>query len=263
MTARIEVRLARDLRMVVDTSDVLGRTLAASGVWEPKPTAAFESLLSPGDVCVDVGANVGYFTLLASRLVGPEGHVYALEPEPQAYEALCSNLELNAVSNVTALALAAGAEARLAPLFVPPAGNLGRVSLRRQPDLPASREELVSVRTVSSLVSGAELERLRLVKIDVEGYEVEVLRGLEELLEAGVRPAVLVEVHAYADPDAPAYVVELCSRFALTAYTLDDRYELDAPRFSPRVRRHSPRRLTPARDLPSIPIARYDLLLTG
>jgi precorrin-6B methylase 2 len=91
--------------MVVDPSDYVNRIIAITGVWEPQVTAAFQALLSPGDVCVDVGANIGYFSLLAARLVGSRGHVYAVEPSSTSYDRLTKNLELNNATNVTALAL--------------------------------------------------------------------------------------------------------------------------------------------------------------
>ena len=134
--------------MAVDTTDVMGRMLATSGVWEPAATAAFRSLLSPGDVCVDVGAHVGYYTLLASKLVGPAGHVFALEPAPSTFEALSSNLASNAVTNVTALRFAAGAAHGRAALYDPPSGNAGRASIA-SPAVSPSGGDRASVPTTA------------------------------------------------------------------------------------------------------------------
>ena len=186
--------------MTVETSDVIGRVLAASGVWEPHVTAAFRGLLSPGDVCVDAGAHIGYFTLLASKLVGPLGCVYALEPEPVTFEALCANLELNAARNVLPLRVAAGSQDGQELLYPAPAGNSGSAALARRwgafdPESEASKPRMVVVRSISTIVDPAELPRLRLVKIDVEGFELEVLRDLAGIFAAGYRPALLVEVH--------------------------------------------------------------------
>src|SRR4029077_7247904 len=95
MATRLELPLTQGFRMHADTGEGMGRVLAATGVWEAHVTAVFTRLLSPGDVCVDVGAYTGYFTLLASKLVGNSGHVYALEPASQTRKELVSNLELN------------------------------------------------------------------------------------------------------------------------------------------------------------------------
>jgi FkbM family methyltransferase len=263
MIAPVEIPVSDGIRMVVDTSDVLGRTLATSGIWEPQTTTAFHSLLADGDVCVDVGANVGYYTLLASNLVGPRGHVYALEPAPEIFAALEANLALNAVSNVTPLRIAAGPEEGHAALFRPPSGNVGRSSLRPHSDVPSRPDcSSVPVRPLSAVIPAADLHRLRLVKIDVEGYEVEVLRGLEPLFERGLRPAVLVEVHTLDAPEAPDYLEWFCATYSLRPYTLAHDFGLHDRRFSPSAVARSPLELD-ATDFASIATDRYDVLLTG
>jgi FkbM family methyltransferase len=230
MDAHLEVPVSGGSRMVVDTSEALGRTLAISGVWEPNVTPVFRSLLGPGDVCVDVGAGIGYYTLLASGLVDPGGHVYALEPAPRPYAALCSNLELNGVSNVTALRVAAGREDGRALLYDPPPGNLGQSSMRVTPDArippPGIRPATeVPVHPIGSLLRESDIDRVRLVKIDVEGSEVDVLRGLEPLLDAGCRPSLLVELHPWlwVDEDAEAFT-SFCRRFGLRSFQLIDEH---------------------------------------
>ncbi len=112
MDAQLEVAVVGGSRMRVDTTDVAGRMLATSGVWEPHVTAVVRSVLRPGDVVVDVGANIGYFTLLAARLVGSSGRVHALEPSVGTYERLVANLELNDAANVVPERVAAGVSAQ-------------------------------------------------------------------------------------------------------------------------------------------------------
>lgn len=252
MESRLVVRVAGGARMQVDTSDMMGRVLATSGVWEPHVTAVFPRLLASGDVCVDVGAHVGYYTLLASKLVGPAGRVYALEPADATYTALCSNLALNAVSNVTALRVAAGASDGRARIVDPPPGNSGESAIRMEtsgaPDGVSSPAGTVPVRAVSSLLESTEAGRLRLVKIDVEGFEADVLRGLEPLLRSGCRPALIVELHPELADEAAELLGDLSAAYSLTAYELVRNPYLD--RFSP-VR--PPRRLShPASELKSI-----------
>ncbi|MGH3136159.1 MAG: FkbM family methyltransferase [Gaiellaceae bacterium] len=224
MDSRLVVSVTGGSRMNVDTSDMLGRVLATSGVWEPQVTAVFQRLLARGDVCVDVGAHAGYYTLLASRLVGPAGRVYALEPSARAHEALRANLALNAVSNVIALLTAAGASEGSVQLSDPPSGNTGEASVRRDdamsPKLGAGASSTVSVRTVASLLDTADADRVRLVKIDVEGFEAEVLRGLAPLFERGSRPALIVELHPDGASDAVELLAAMSSAYGLTAYEL-------------------------------------------
>jgi FkbM family methyltransferase len=219
MAVRIEVPTAGGSRMRVDSRDGFGRVLAATGVWHPPVTATFVNVLSAGDVCVDVGAHLGYFTLLAARLVGPDGHVYALEPSPRTYSELIGNLDLNDVSNVTALRVAGGDRAGEAVLDDHPGGHSLRSAVVADAAATASATR-VPVRQVASVVRPSDARRVRLVKIDVEGYEVEVLRGLEPLLEERVRPAIVVELHPARSGEAGELVDELCVRFALDAAQL-------------------------------------------
>jgi FkbM family methyltransferase len=209
--------------MYVETSEAMGRVLAATGVWEPQVTAVFRRLLSPGDVCVDVGAYNGYFTLLASKLVGAAGHVYALEPAARTNAELVANLELNRISNVSVLRVAAGDAEGEAVFDDRPLGSSIRSGLR-EPMGPGTR---VQVRTVASLIPDVDASRLRLVKIDVEGHEVAVLRGLTPLFESGARPAILVELHAGVIAEAVGQLMQLGVQYGLKTYNVraggDDR----------------------------------------
>lgn len=90
------------VRMKV-TNGSIAHDLLVKGVYEPKTTSLFKKVIREGDIVVDVGAHIGYYTLLASRLVGDTGKVYAFEPEPRNYDLLLKNLELNNVKNVVAI----------------------------------------------------------------------------------------------------------------------------------------------------------------
>jgi FkbM family methyltransferase len=230
MKARLVVRVNGGGRMRVDTADVTGRTIAVTGAWEPHVTGVFSRLLSPGDVCIDVGAHVGYYTLLASRLVGPPGHVYAIEPASTTYAELRRNLELNEVSNVTALNLAAGAADRRGILYDGPPGNAGQASMQEPVNMSddlSARSSEVDVLRVVSVVAPEHHSRVTLVKIDVEGFEFDVLRGLEPLLDAGAQPAVLMELHPglWGGRD-PMWFEEFCARHSLEVVPL---FERDRP----------------------------------
>jgi FkbM family methyltransferase len=240
MTGRIVVRVEGGARMSVDLSDVVGRMLATSGIWEPHVTAAFGRLLAPGDVFVDVGAHVGYYTLLASNLVGPEGHVYALEPAPRAYRELRANLSLNGVSNVSALPIAAGAGEGEARLFEGPPWRSGSSAIRANGGEAkgAVQPAPVHVRPLSAVIKPSHLARLRLVKIDVEGYEVEVLRGFAPIFARGGRPALLVELHGGRAHEGARLLAELSGDYGLRSY------ELVEPGACERFRPLSPREVS-------------------
>jgi len=240
--------------MRVRTVDSIGRVLAISGVWEPNVTAAFRDRLATKDVCVDVGAHIGYFTLLASKLVGPDGHVYAFEPSPSNYDALCANIALNGVTNVSAFQLAVGETAREARLYEGPGTNTGRATLRSSLVDDQAPAVTVEVRPLTSNIAREDLSRIRVVKIDVEGYELEVLRSLAPLVELGEPLAVFVEVTPgwLEDPDATGYIERMCRAHGFTLQRVPGDYSLSGL---------FPGKLDRPAAVDSVPAEQCDLLL--
>jgi len=259
MTAELIVHAEGDVRVFADMSRATGQALATAGLWEWNVGAAIRQTLRPGDVFVDVGANAGYYTVLGARIVRPGGHVYALEPAPDTYGDLRRNVALNGLDDVvTALSAAAGAAEGRATLYGPAAGHDATSSLRYGPEDAVATE--VSVRPLHAVVAPAHRDRLRLVKIDVEGYEDDVLSGLELLFEQAGRPAILVEVHAAYNADAPAFVADFCERHRFRARWLVEDRGLD-DHLAPADRQLALRDLGSPPDLSTIPRNRYALLL--
>lgn len=158
------------------------------GCWEPNETWIVRKLLQPNDVFVDVGANDGYFSLLASRLVGPSGQVLALEPLPATASELRSNVVLNGLTNITVIESAASDNSDDLLLTMPAGAGTGMTTLR--PVYGTSRR--VRCDRLDHLLD--HFRAPRLVKIDVEGAELKVLKGLEGLLLKDDAPDVLCEV---------------------------------------------------------------------
>jgi FkbM family methyltransferase len=132
-----------------------------------------ERVLEPGAVYVDVGANIGYFARIGSRLVGPAGRVHAFEPLPSALPLLRANAA--AYDNVTVHPVAVGAAEGEIDFYVQAMGDTSSAD----PD-PAAERIRVPVATLDTALAGTP--RLDLLKIDVEGYELEVLQGARELI---------------------------------------------------------------------------------
>lgn len=258
MHAQLLIRAEGGVLMIADPPDPNACALASSGLWEWNVGAAIRANLGPGDVFVDVGANAGYYSALAALVVGSEGHVYAIEPAPSTFLKLERNLTINSLENVTALAVAAGAAQGSASLYGPESGHDPSSSLRRQP--AGAVVSLVPVKPLHSIVEFRHRGRLKLIKVDVEGCEDDVLRGLEPLLERGPRPMLIVEVHGSYNPDAPAFVADFCERHGLRAQWLVEDQGLD-DHLAPVDRRLVLRDLGSPPDFAEIPRARYALLL--
>jgi FkbM family methyltransferase len=250
-----EVSVAGGSTVFVRTDDTIGRVLAISGAWEPNVTAVFRRCLSPGDVCLDVGAHIGYYALLASRLVGRDGHVYAFEPSPSNYRELRANLARNRAENVTALEVAAGQTSGRAVLNEGPGTNTGRANLR--PVLTerdsGMRQVMVDVRPITADVPEGDLVRIRAIKVDVEGYELEVLRSLAPVLELGQRLALFLEVTpGWIHDNTSEYLEDVCRTHGFTPYLLSTGYSVEDM---------FPSRLEQPAELAAIPTEQCDLLL--
>jgi len=177
-----EVRVRAGFRDSGSTLDTLQNRLYWFGVWEPSISEWVSRYLRPGDVVVDAGANIGYYTLLASGLVGEDGHVVAIEPATDAYRMLARSLNSNRVRNVTLIRAAIGRDRHRAVLYHGPSTNLGGSSLWMTGASDVAREE-VEVVPLAELLPAALLPRISLIKIDVEGAEADALCGLEPILE--------------------------------------------------------------------------------
>ncbi|GAA3225146.1 FkbM family methyltransferase [Nonomuraea helvata] len=175
------------------TSDLIQRYVYLFGVWEPHLTAWLCHRLRPGDTFIDVGANIGYFTVLASRLVGPAGHVVAVEACPQFHQALTQNLSANGCGNVRSVNTAVYDTATRLTLYLEDAANLGATTIIRPHTAQSSFA--IQARTLPQILTDTELTQARLIKIDVEGAEGAAVRGLTPLLDR-LRPdaELIIEV---------------------------------------------------------------------
>ncbi|MCW3064331.1 MAG: FkbM family methyltransferase [Solirubrobacterales bacterium] len=163
------------------------------GELETPVQEAFRRRLRAGDVVFDVGANVGFLTLVAGAIVGSGGRVVAWEPVPESADAIRRNAALNDMGWVQVREAAAGAEAGTQTLLEVDERSWSHLADRgRHPRTQSERE--VRVEALDALVLSGELPPPRLVKIDVEGSEVAVLPGMRRLL-SDYRPDLVVELH--------------------------------------------------------------------
>lgn len=185
------------LMFVAQPSVPLGWHVAFFGTYEPELREVFRTVLPADGVAVDVGANVGWHTLLMGALVGPGGRVLAAEANSSVRSRLEENLALNKLSQVEVLPFALSDADGVLDFFGPDArdpwsGNGYVVSGDMAGRADTTR---VEARRLDSLVTSAKIDRLDLVKIDVEGFEWRVLEGAEQSI-AAFRPHIVFEYNA-------------------------------------------------------------------
>lgn len=188
---RVEARppgLGRFPFYIHDDNDVfISEKIRRRGVWEQFETRLLLSLLRPGDQVLDIGANIGWYTIGAARRVGAAGHVFAFEPDAHNHAILTANIRESGLSNATAIRAALGRTAGRAEIRRAD-DNQGDVRLRNfsQQSVTVGQND-VSVVSLDEYLHGQPhfaLEKLRILKMDVQGFEWDVLCGAQRLLRA-------------------------------------------------------------------------------
>jgi len=171
--------------------DTIACYLHLFGIWEPDLTAYICKNLKPGKTFVDVGSNIGYYSILASTLVGKNGSVISIEASPKIYDVLQSNVRLNPfASNIETRNLAIADKPGKTSVYLGPDGNLGSTTTSESlkwkfPYRNYSLEAQVNAVALDSLLEPNDLENVQMIKIDVEGTEREVINGLVEVIKSG------------------------------------------------------------------------------
>jgi FkbM family methyltransferase len=247
---------------LADTQDLIQRYLYEFGVWEPHLTAWLSQRLRPGDVFLDVGANIGYYSVLASELVGPTGSVVAIEASPAFSRRLRTNARLNGCRNIRTVNAAVSDRTHPVTFTLASSHNMGANSIVPYGGPAESTFETVA-RPLPELVTEEEIARARVIKIDVEGAEGAVLRGLAPLLHT-LRPdaelAVEVTPQRMAElGDSLDELLETLTAHGFHAFRLPHTYAArDYPRSLSQAPRPPTRRQQPIRSETELVFSRTD-----
>ena len=179
-------------RMTVQLDDWIPQQLYFLGAYEEKEIRFISKKLHTGDIFIDVGANIGLFTMVASRIVGDNGKVYAFEPLSANFQKLSFHVSENNLGNVTAEQLAVADRNERLTLFVDDRWNNSGMATA----YPSSfnRQESVAGISLDNYFHQVDLRGLSLIKIDIEGGELLALFGMVNLL-VKYRPAILIELN--------------------------------------------------------------------
>jgi len=198
-TIRLPLRLLkRGTVMRILTGPLRGRRWVSgtathgcwAGTYERKTQRVFEEIVRPGDVVYDVGANAGFFTLLASKLAGPSGRVYAFEPLPRNIAVLREHVRLNGAANVEVLPLAVSDRAGTAYFAAADHPAMGGLS-----DRGALEVETTTLDALRGTIAPPSF-----IKMDIEGAEHAALTGAIEVLCAA-KPVILLSAHGLVQHD--------------------------------------------------------------
>jgi FkbM family methyltransferase len=189
--AAVDITLLDGLRLNVPAGYPSARTLRA-GIYEPEVSRLIRDSLSDGMTFLDLGANVGYYTLIASRLVGPTGTVYAFEPDPEVFKQLICNVEANGCSNVVAIAKAASDKSGKKGFVRDPYGAEG--FLADSGSQPLSIDAIA----LDDFFGACGWPKIEVIKLDIEGSESAALDGMRGLLSRNHNVQLIMEYNIHA-----------------------------------------------------------------
>ncbi len=192
-----------------DKGGWIGANMLIKGNYEPQTTRIFKEVLKEGIVAVDVGAHIGYYTLLASSLVGESGKVYAFEPEPQNFSALLGNIVLNGFQNIKPFQKAVFSHSGKMPLYI--GAHSGMHSLFKVKDTTGEKV-MVEMVSLDEVFTKAKVD---LVKVDTQGAELDVLMGMQKLIKRCEDLKLIIEFQPNLYHDGSPLVIFWCNLIAL------------------------------------------------
>lgn len=180
-----------DIRLRFRTPDGGGRAIYKKGLYEERMTNFIVHTIKPedGDVLLDVGANIGWYSILMAKTF-PQARIHCFEPDTENYDVLTRNIERNGITQVTANQLGVGAKSETKKLYLYKKSNIGRHSMLDINDGPSIDVKVIALDEYF-LEKGIDIQKVKFLKIDIEGFEYFAFQGAEKLL--GSIPILLAE----------------------------------------------------------------------
>ena len=218
--------LVQGNKMFLDKWDAL--CLSINGVYNEFDTKLVKEHVKSGDRVIDVGAHIGYFSLLFSKLVGEKGNVYSFEPEPKNIKLLKKNIMINKIQNITLEPHPVSNTNESCKLYVGQFTSGGNRMYRPDRIIELYEKEPINVQTLvlDNYFSKLELtDKIDFIKIDVEGSELRVLQGMSKILRESKNLKIFIEFMRDALEDAgsdPEELLNLLEKEGFTIYYVDD-----------------------------------------
>jgi FkbM family methyltransferase len=189
---RLETEV-QGIKLWVDPASNFGKRILREGNYEADLTSAFGELLQPGQTFVDVGANEGWFSMLAAKLIGPSGRVLACEPQERLWPVIIKNIFLNGFANVQLLPFAIAEKPGEAVINLYPSVNTGSSNISNTKRRWETQQR-IKLLPLTDILGSLQSGNVDLMKVDVEGFEHKVLQSAGEHLGSTIKRLV-VELH--------------------------------------------------------------------
>jgi FkbM family methyltransferase len=187
----IQHQLSNNLKINLHKNSILAKCIYYG--FEENEISFLNSFLREGDVFFDIGSNIGLFSLHASVIVGKNGRVIAFEPAPDTYKKLIQNIKLNSIKNILPLNIGLSDKTDFLKLNVSNNGYDAWNSFALLSNNYYNQKELVEVSTLDFFIQKNDISKINLIKLDVEGWELFVIRGGENYIKEAEDLVLLVE----------------------------------------------------------------------
>jgi len=221
-------------KMYINTDERgdLVSTLLIDGVWEKYETELFKKMVKEGMVVVDIGAHIGYYTLIATRLVGKTGIVYAFEPEPSNYELLCKNIEANGYTNVVPIRKAVSNKNGKTKLWLCEIDSINHSLIQDNVFRKSDFTEVELITLDDFFENTIRNNKVDLIKMDTGGTEGVIMEGAEKVLKNN-NVKVLLEFWPFGLKNARTDPLELLHNLQKFGFKLKHAREISNQRNKP------------------------------
>ena len=207
-------------QMLLDKDDSM--RLSILGVYEPLAVKHFQDSIKPGDTVLDIGAHIGYYTLMAAKRVGSKGKVYAFEPNKDNCALLTQNIKLNGFKNVVLVSKAVSKSSGKVRFFL---SNVS-TGMHSLVDIDNNSENSIEIEAVSlNDFFGKKIPTVAVIKMDIEGGEYTALEGMDRLLKKNKHMTILTEFSPYSIIKAeksPRGFLYLLMSYGFKLYSIDE-----------------------------------------
>ena len=184
-----------NLDLYIDPVSHFGLRIMRDHSYEPDVRNLIEEILRPGDTFIDLGGNEGYFSLVASKKVGSSGHVYCIEPQERLWKVILNNVASNECLNIQLLPFAIAEQKGEVELVLTPSINTGSSKVGKSKRTFFWTRQKAKTFPLDEVIEKYNIKNVKLIKIDIEGYELFALRSATQSLKKGIIENLIIEVH--------------------------------------------------------------------